>query len=390
MANILDKAKEKYDYIVALRREFHMYPELSRQEKETSKRIQRELDKMGIEYVIVGDYGIVATIKGSNTKSNSVVALRADIDALPVLEANDVEYKSKNEGIMHACGHDAHISMLLGAASLLNDNKDLIDGTVKLCFQQAEEHASLHEPILQELEKFNIKSVFAIHIWSEIPVGKVAIKPNTMMASCDMFKIDIQGKGTHGAIPHKGINPILAACSMVNNINAARTYEIDPAHSVVIGIGSIVSGAACNVVPETATIMGSVRTFDVSDRKHILEMLDRVSRTSAEAFNAKSSFELTASIEPVNNDEECTTLAQKSLTSFLGEEALYDFPRLYVSENFGEYLAKYPGVLAFVGGKNDDKGCCFAHHNDRFNIDEDALPIGSALYTQYAIDCLNK
>ena len=385
--NILDKAKAKSDYLVSMRREFHKYPELSLQEKETSERIQRELKKMNIDYIVVGDYGVIATIEGNN--KDNVIALRADIDALPVIEKNDVDYKSQNEGVMHACGHDAHIAMLLGAASLLNENKDLINGTVKLCFQQAEEVGQCHDNVLNELKKFNIKSVFAIHIWSEIPVGKVAIEAGSMMSSCDLFKIEIKGKGSHGAIPHKGISPIIVACSIVNNINAARNYEIDPSHSVVISFGSIQSGIAGNVIPETATIIGSIRTFSDEDRVHIIEMINRISKTSAEAFRAEALCEITVSVDSVFNDEKCTEIAQKSLESFLGKESLYDFGKLYVSENFGTYLKTYPGVMAFVGAKNASKGCDVIHHNDKFNIDEDALPIGSSLYAQYAIDALN-
>lgn len=385
--NILDKAKAQNDYLVSMRREFHKYPELSLQEKETSGRIQRELKKMNIDYVVVGDYGIVATIEGKN--KDNVIALRADIDALPVLEQNDIDYKSQNEGVMHACGHDAHIAMLLGAANLLNENKDLINGTVKLCFQQAEEVGRGHDYILNELGKFNIKSVFAIHIWSEIPLGKVTISPGPMMSSCDLFKIEIKGKGSHGAIPHKGISPIIVACSTVNNINAALNYEIDPSHSIVVSFGSIQSGSAANIIPETATILGSIRTFSDEDRTHIIEMINRISKTSAEAFRAEAMFEILISTDAVLNDKKCTEIAQKSLESFLGKESLYDFDKLYVSENFGTYLKTYPGLMAFVGAKNASKGCDVIHHNDKFNIDEDALPIGASLYAQYAIDALN-
>lgn len=385
--DLLKIAESEKKYIVDLRREFHKYPELSLQEKETSKRIIRELDKMKIPYVIVGDYGIVATIEGKN--KNQVVALRADMDALPIEEENDVPYKSVNKKVMHACGHDSHIAMLLGAAKLLNNVKSELNGSVKLCFQQAEELGIGGDlSILKELEKSKIKSVFAIHVWSGIPSGKVCITAGPMMAGCNFFSIEIQGKGSHGAVPHNGINPIIVACSIVQNINSARTYEINPADNLVISIGSIQSGMANNVIPDTALIKGSIRTFTKQNREQVFKLLERIAKNTAATFKASAKFNVESSVTPVINNEKTTAITRESLTKLLGSKGLYDFPKMYVSENFGSFTDKYPGTMAFVGCKNSEIGCNFMHHHPKFNIDEKALPIGSALYAQYTIDSL--
>lgn len=386
--DLLKIAQKEKNYIISLRRDLHKKPELSLQEKETSARIQKELTKMKIPFVVVGDYGVVATVDGN--KKGDVVALRADMDALPVDEETSVEYKSENKGVMHACGHDTHVAMLLGAAKVLNEAKSEINGSVKLCFQQAEEIGQCHEPILKELSKFKTKSVFAIHIWSEIPVGKVCIQEGPMMAGCDFFTIHIRGKGSHGAIPHGSISPIIAACSIVQNINSARTYEINPLDSVVISIASVQSGVASNVIPETAVIKGSIRTFTKESRKQVLSLLERIAKNTATAFRAKAEFKLVVTVDSVINNAKCTDIARKSLKTLAGEKALHPYPKMLVSENFGTFLNTYPGVLAFLGAKNSKKSCDFNHHHPKFNIDEDALPLGSALYAQYAIDTLKQ
>lgn len=386
MDGILKLVEGEKKYIVSLRRYFHENPELSLHEKNTSLRIRQELDNMKVPYVVVGDYGIVATIEGQDKKN--IVALRADMDALPINEENDLPYKSKNKNVMHACGHDSHMAMLLGACKILNNLKNELKGSVKICFQQAEEAGKCHDYILKELAKFNVKSVFAIHIWSEIQAGKVCIEPGAMMAGCSVFKIKLKGKGAHGAIPHKGISPIIAACSIAQNINSARTYEIDSEEPLVISIGNIESGKAFNVIPEEAIIQGTIRVFSEKMRKYVLSMIKRVSQNTAKAFKNGFEFEVPAETSIVINDKKCTDIARESIKKLLGEHALDPFHRLYVAENFGEYLYKYPGVLALVGAKNSSKSCNYIHHHPKFNIDEDAMTIGSSLYVKYAIDFL--
>lgn len=388
MNNILEKAKNEQDYIVALRHEFHQYPELSLHEKETSEKIKAELDKMDIPYVVVGEYGIVATIEGKN--KDKMVALRADIDALPIQEENDVSYRSKNDGVMHACGHDTHIAMLLGACKLLKELKGELNGSVKLCFQQAEEIGKCHDDILNELSKYPIKTVLATHIWSETPTGKVIIKSGPMMAASDVFRIDIQGKGAHGAAPEQGISPIIVAANIALNISVARAYEINPLDPAVISLGCINSGNAPNIIPDTAYLLGTIRTFTDETRSKMMEMLERIVLNNAKSFNAEAKVTYLSKIDAVINDEKSTNIARESLKSILGDNAIHETREVLGSENFGSYLKAYQGVIAMIGGRNSEIECDYPHHHPKFNIDDNALPIGTALYTQYALDALNK
>ena len=388
MSNILEKAVDAKDYIIALRREFHESPELSLEEKETSNKIKRELDKMGIEYVVVGDYGIVATIEGKN--KDKMIALRADIDALPVQEECDISYKSKNNGVMHACGHDAHPAMLLGACKILKELKNELNGSVKLCFQQAEEIGKCHDDILNELSKYPIKSVFATHVWSSTETGKVILKKGAMMAASEVFRIDIQGKGAHGASPESGISPIIVASSIALNISVARAYEIDQLDPAVITLGCINSGAAPNIIPDTAFMLGTIRTFTEKTRKQMMSMLERIVEFNAVSFNATAKVTYLSQVDAVINDEQCTEVARESLKTLLGDNSLEESREVLGSENFGSYLKVYPGTIAMIGSKNSSTECDYPHHHPKFNIDENSLPIGTALYAQYAIDALNK
>ena len=388
MSNILEKAINEKDYIISLRREFHESPELSLEEKETSNKIKRELDKMGVEYVVVGDYGIVATIEGKN--KDKMIALRADIDALPVQEECDISYKSKNDGVMHACGHDAHPAMLLGACKVLNELKNELNGSVKLCFQQAEEMGKCHDDILNELSKHPIKSVFATHVWSSTETGKVILKKGAMMAASEVFRIDIQGKGAHGASPESGTSPIIVASSIALNISVARAYEIDQLDPAVITLGCINSGAAANIIPDRAFMLGTIRTFTEKTRNKMISILERIVEFNAKSFNATAKVTYLSQIDAVINDDECTEVARESLKTLLGDDGLEESPEVLGSENFGSYLKVYPGAIAMIGSKNSSIECDYPHHHPKFNIDENALPIGTALYAQYAIDALNK
>ena len=389
MLNIKELANKELDYMVGIRRELHQHPELSLQEKWTSNRICQELDSMNIDYVIVGDYGIVATIEGQNT--NNMLALRADMDALPVNEENDhLEYKSTITDVMHACGHDAHVAMLLGAAKILLQIKNDIPGTIKLCFQQAEEVGGGAKEILDELDKFPIKTAFGIHIWSEIESGKVSVQPGPRMSGGTGWSVHFKGKGTHGAIPEDGISPIIVGSSFVLALNSARAYEISPLKTIAITIGAFNGGHIGNVIPEEAKIIGTIRVFSEEDKQQALALIQRVADHTAKAYNATAVFSDNGGIPPLINDIKCTEIAQKSVETIDSKDALTDFHLLMPSENYGLYIKKYPGLMAFIGGKNDQTGCHYAHHHPKFNIDEKAMVLGAALHAQYSIDFLKQ
>lgn len=385
---IKDLANKYKDYVINLRREFHQIPEPSLEEYETSKKIKKELDKLGIKYKEVGATGIVATIEGKN--QNKKIALRADMDALQVKECTGVEYSSKNVGMMHACGHDGHISMLLGAAKILNEIKEELNGTVKLYFQPAEEIGVGAKSMLKEEPlKNNVDGCFAIHLWSDIPVGKVSVEAGPRMASADVIKITINGKGGHGSLPHQGIDSVLVGSAVVMNLQSIISREINPVDSGVITIGSFHSGTKFNVIANQAILEGTVRTFSKETQRKVEEAIKRIVKSTCETYRATGEVEYFHRTTPVINDETCSEIAKKSVKKLLGEDGVIKFEKMPVAEDFCYYTEEVPGVLAFVGIRNSEKGANYPHHHEKFNMDEDALEYGMGLYAQYAIDFLN-
>lgn len=385
------KVKEitsKYkNYIVKMRREFHANPEASMQEVRTSQRIKEELDKMGVPYVSAANTGVIATIKGDNPGKS--VALRADIDALTVCELNEVDYKSKVNGLMHACGHDGHAAMLLGAAKVLNESKDKINGTVKLLFQPGEEVGEGARAMIGDGAMEGVDTAFGIHLWADLEVGKVAVEEGPRMASADILKINVKGKGGHGSMPQQCVDAVVVASAIVMNLQTIVSREISPLESVVVSIGSINAGTRFNVIAENAILDGTVRCFNPEIREQIPEIIERIVKNTASAYRAEASVEYNTVIPITINDKECTDIAKGSVVKLLGEDKLASVPKVTGSEDMSEYLNIAPGAIVFVGAGNADKGIIYPHHHGRFNIDEDALEIGTNLYVQYALDFLN-
>ena len=386
--DIKQLAKENRDYVISLRRHFHQYPELSMEEYETSKKVKEELDKMGIEYRSAANTGIIATIKGD--KPGKTIALRADMDALPVEELTDFDFKSKIDGRMHACGHDSHTAMLLGAAKILNGMKDKINGTVRLLFQPAEESAKGAFAMIDDGAVDGVDGIFGIHIWAQVPVGKVSVEAGPRMACADWFYINVKGKGGHGSQPENCIDALVASSAIVMNLQTLVSRETRPHNPLVLSIGLLNSGTKLNVIAEEGHMEGTTRCFDPELRKQLPIKMERIIKSTAEAFGATATLRYDLAGSAVINDEQCSEIGQGSVEKILGKEGNYQFEKVTGGEDFCHYLDKVPGVLAFVGCKNDEKNCCYAHHNGRFAIDEDSLEIGTALYAQYAIDFLNK
>ncbi|MFT7325362.1 MAG: amidohydrolase [Rhodoferax sp.] len=385
-ASVNDIAKRYQDYMVTLRRTLHRQPELSFQEQGTSQLVQAELRKMNIPFEVVGDYGVVATIEGTST--SRMVALRADMDALPIHEKNDhLDYRSRTPGAMHACGHDGHVAMLLGAAQVLQHVKSEMPGTVKLCFQQAEERGGGTAEILKVLAPFPVKSAFAIHLWSEIESGKVSVQAGPRMAACDIFDIVVNGVGCHGANPHRGIDPIVVAASIVMNLSHVMTREIDPTHPAALTFGKLQSGEAGNVIPDKAVLAGTLRTTDQADQLHLQAALRRVVQSTAETYRATAEVSIRRGGTMLVNDAHSSQLAEQAVQELFGAEPLIPFAPLMVSENFGDFLEVYPGLMAFIGVRNESYGACYPHHHPQFNIDEDVLYMGAALHVGYALRC---
>lgn len=375
-------------YMVDMRRRMHTHPELSFEEQGTSQLVQSELTRLGVAFELAGDYGVVATIEGKS--QHQMVALRADMDALPIHENNaHLPYCSKNSGVMHACGHDGHVAMLLGAAHVFQQIKDTMNGSVKLCFQQAEERGGGTQEILQLLAPYPVKSAFAIHLWSEIQSGKFSVQAGPRMAAGDNFEIVIEGVGCHGATPHRGIDPIVVASAIVMNVSHLISREIDPTHAAALTFGKLQSGGAGNVIPDKAVLAGTLRTTDRADQIHLQAALHRVVQSTADAFRAQAVVTIKRGGPMLFNEARSSQIAAQTVEQLFGAEELIAFAPLMVSENFGDFLDVYPGMMALIGVRNESRGACFAHHHPQFNIDEDVLYKGAALHVGYALNCFD-
>lgn len=386
--NIKEITNGYKDYVIKLRREFHENPEKSMEEFRTSKRIKEELDKIGVPYVSSGGTGVVATIKGNHP--GKTVALRGDMDALQVVECTGIEYKSKNEGLMHACAHDGHTSMLLGAAKVLNDIKDDIKGTVKLFFQPGEEVGKGARAMIKDGAMEGVDGVFGIHLWSDVECGTVSVEEGPRMASADFFKITVKGKGGHGSLPHQGVDAVLASSALVMNLQSMVSREVSPLEPLVVSVGVLNSGTRFNVIASEAVLEGTIRLFNPELRKQIPTILERIAKSTAEAYRAEAELEYGYLTPAVINDKECSEIATDAVIKLFGKESIALFEKVTGAEDFAEFMNIAPGALAFVGARNEAKGACYPHHHGCFNIDEDALEIGTALYAQYAVDFLNK
>lgn len=386
--NVRELSEKYQNEIVALRREFHQNPELSWQEFSTARRIEQELNRIGIDTKRITDTGIIGSIKGR--KGNKIVALRADIDALPVQEESDVSYRSRNDGIMHACGHDAHTAMLLVAAKILWESKDQFEGTVRLIFQPAEELIQGAKKLLEEGALEGVDSVLAIHVWSELPSGKVSLEEGPRFAAGDKFKIVIKGKGSHGAVPHMGIDAIVAASAMVINLQTIVSREIDPREPAVISIGKIQGGGSFNTICDSVLLEGTTRSYNLQIQKRFPLLMERIVKHTASSFNARVEFEYTEGALPCINDPVISKIAQDSITKLYGDNVVMPYSKTTATEDFSFFLNKVPGVIAFLGTASKEKDTTYPHHHNRFNIDEGALSVGTSLYAQFAIDFLNK
>lgn len=386
--NIKELAIEYKDYVIGIRREFHKYPEASWQEERTSKRIKEELTKMGIPFKEAAKTGVIAWIDGGQT--GKTVALRADFDALQVSEENEVEYKSTNPGIMHACGHDCHVAMLLGAAKILKENQKDINGTIKLLFQPAEELAQGAKALIEDGCMENVDGVFGIHVWSDLDCGKVAIQSGARMASADFFDIHVVGKGGHGSLPNQGVDAVVVASAIIMNLQTLVSREYSPLEPAVVSVGKLTSGSRFNVIADKARLEGTTRCFDYDIQREFENSIRRVAEHTASAYRAEAIVDYRQGTPPVINDNDIVGIVQNSLVDLYGEETIIDLPRETGAEDFAFYQKYAKGAMAFVGVRNDEIGANFPHHHPKFKVDEEGMEIGTALYAQFAYDFLEK
>lgn len=381
-------ANEYKQYTIEMRREFHAHPELSMREERTARRIKEELEKMGIPCVSMAGTGVLGTIKGKN--DGKTIALRADIDALEITEKRDVSYKSQNEGVMHACGHDSHAAMLLGAAKVLNDMKDELNGTVKLMFQPGEEVAQGAKGMIADGALNGVDEVFGMHVMGNLPSGKIAVGSGPRMASADMFRITVKGKGGHASMPNLGVDAVVVASAIVMNLQTIASREIDPMETVVVTVGKLEAGSRWNIIAEDAILEGTTRCFSYEVRNKLPEIIERIAKQTAASYRAEVEVEYTNMVAPTVNSEESTERARKSIEKIMSKEAVIEMPKQPGGEDFSEYLMKVPGTFAVVGTANEEKDTCYSNHHPKFDVDEDMLECGVALHAQYALDYLNE
>ena len=387
--NIKALAEKNNDYIIDRRRFYHAIPELSFEEVQTTKELVQDLKSLGIETETFPDYnGLVGTIKGG--KPGRTVMLRADIDALPVEEHTDLPFASKNKN-MHACGHDAHISMLLGAAKILSENKNELKGTVKLLFQAAEESCYGAKYYVENGVLDGVDAVYGMHIWGSLDAPYFNLESGNRMASVDNFKITVEGVSSHGSAPHLGKDAVVAASSIIVNIQTVVSRINDPLNPLVVSIGTVNGGKRFNIIANHVEMEGTVRTHSREARADIEKNLRDIVENTAKALGCKANLEYSYFASPIINEhEDINNIVRNAAVKLYGEESLISMPKLMGSEDFAYLAEKIPAFYGFIGCKNENKNIIYSNHNDKFTVDEDVLHRGSALYAQFAVDYLEE
>ncbi|MBX3071228.1 MAG: amidohydrolase [Thermomicrobiales bacterium] len=372
--------------VIADRRHLHENPELGFQEFKTAKFVAERLEAMGVEDIRTGIAitGVTGLIHGAKPGTGPVVLVRADMDALPILEENDVEYRSKTDGTMHACGHDAHTSMLLGIARILMNRRNEFSGTVKLLFQPAEEGGGGARVMIDEgaLEDPHVDYVFGQHVAQQSPIGMLECRGGPAMAAADRFSIVIQGKGGHGAQPHLCIDPISVGAQIVTALQTIVGREIDPVDKAVVTVGAFNAGEASNVIPDTAELRGTLRSFSPEVREHIGRRVGEIAAGVAQSMGATVAYEYNPGYPSTVNDPGMATLVREIASDVLGEENVSEGPLHMGAEDFSYFLEQRPGAFYFLGSANEARGLTWGHHHPRFDIDEASMAGGIEVMVQ--------
>jgi len=390
--------------VIEWRRDFHQNPELSNREFKTSEKIAKHLKSLGLEVQThVAHTGVVAILKGNS--SGKVVALRADIDALPVTERNDLPFKSIVEteflgtktGVAHACGHDAHTAILMGVAEILSKNKDKINGTVKFIFQPAEEGPPPGEEggsklMIKEgvLENPKVDAIFGLHIRSGVDVGQIHYKPGGAMAAVERFTINVKGKQTHGSEPWLGVDPILISAKIIDGLQTIISRESELINeAAVISVGKITSGVRFNIIPESAELIGTVRTLDPKMKMHIMKRMQDMTETIAKAYGGEASISFENFTAVTYNNHDLVSKMLPSLELAAGKNNVTQIKAETIGEDFSYYQEKIPGFYFYLGGKPKNANKPPLHHTPDFLIDESGLLLGVKAFTQITFDFLN-
>ncbi len=393
MIDIKKLSDDIYDYMVSMRREFHRFPEVSSNEVKTREIIIRELEKSGISYRLLRGTGIIAIIDSGRPGKNRL--LRADMDALPLNEdkenlCSEKVSVSENYGVCHACGHDAHMAMLLGTIKTLSGLRsvDSFTGKVYCCFEEGEEDTTGVDTMLEALSEYKIDECFALHVYSELDSGKISIKSGPVMAGTVGIGFLVKGRSGHGSRPDQAANPIIPAAHIITQIDSAFRNQIDPEKTVTLSFCMMQAGEANNVIPDEAYIGGTARFFDPEEGEKAFNIINNIAEHTAACHKCSIEFLPRNQIvlQPVINDPAVAEAISNKLKTSFGEHISPDCGKWYASESYSRYLERYPGALGLLGIRNEAVGSGAPHHNGKFDIDENAMKLGVAAELSFILD----
>jgi amidohydrolase len=388
---ILAAARDILPWMIEIRRDLHQHPELGLEEHRTAQRIQEWLDELGIDHLDgLAGTGVLATIRADT--AGRCVALRADIDALPLEDAKDVAYRSRKPGMMHACGHDAHTAVLLGAARLLMTHRDRLAGTVKLIFQPAEETVGGAKLLIEEgvMRNPRVDAIFGLHVDNAFDVGTLGLRYGQRNASSDNLRLVIHGRSGHGAYPSSGIDAIVVAAQVVSALQSIVSRNVDARESAVVTFGTIRGGNQDNILAQRVELSGTIRCLEAKTRELVVQRVRETAEGVATALGARAEVDIEPSYDPLINDDGMVDVVRENAVALVGEENVRIVPHANMGvEDFGYYLSHAPGAFYALGTRNEEKGIVQPMHNDGFDIDEDSLAIGATMQVLNALTILD-
>jgi amidohydrolase len=385
--DILVELPELEPEIIGWRRHIHERPELSYDEHETARFVEWKLRRWGLEPERPTPTSVVARLRGE--LPGPTIALRADMDALPIQEENTFEFASKHPGVMHACGHDGHTAMLLGVAQLISRRRAELPGEVRFVFQHAEEKPPGGAVELVEAGVMDgVDVVVGAHLMSIVDTGQIVVLPGPELAAADLFEITVRGSGGHAALPHETVDPIAVATQLVSALQLLVSRQTDPLDSAVLSVTRIAGGTAHNVIPETVELWGTVRTFRPETREATRESMARIADLVTNAFGATADFRWIEGYAAVVNDPRVATVIADAASNVVGTDGVVDIPPIMGGEDFSAYLTRTPGAFIIIGARSEEAASTYPHHHPRFTVDERALPIGVAVLVRSTLALL--
>ncbi len=385
----MSEAESLQPRMVAWRRDFHMHPELAFHEHRTSEIVAETLRSLGLEVrTHVGKTGVVGLLRGS--KPGPVAMVRFDMDALPIQEENDVPYRSRVPGVMHACGHDTHTAMGLGIATMLSGHRQEMAGQVKFVFQPAEEEGGGALAMIEDgaLENPAPDVAFAMHVWNTLPAGNVIVQPGPVMASASDLYIAVMGRGGHGALPHESIDPVTIAAHAIVALQTFLQRRIDAQETAVVSITSVKGGEAFNVIPDLVEMKGTIRTFSEDVWKQVRLGIEQVLKGITSAFGARYELKISNRVPATVNDPKATEWVRKAAESLIGSDHVLQTRPAMVSEDMSEFLSRVPGCYFFLGSLDESRGFAAPHHSPLFDVDESVFKLGAAIMSKALWNCL--